>query len=242
MEPARAEIVIHHGVRYKPDLVLPFYSHTRRTQAEQSEDRALGINRNAFSNLFAQHIDLGPAFEALGLIKPDWASSENAFQAAKCSCVADQRFVAGLSPGDAAKYGQGRMPLQDADRARLVQMGARQEDFVKRGAGWRRTATGRVPLVPRWDERKLDVMLAALRAKFVRTELSGLMRALQGHNVLFVEHTANDVQWADGGDGSGMNMLGKMLTQVFLEIRSGSTWQPDPAFLHAPNSEIVRYL
>jgi len=34
-----------------------------------------------------------------------------------------------------------------------------------------------------------------------------------------VENTANDHYWGDGGDGSGKNMLGKILMQVRDELR-----------------------
>jgi N-glycosidase YbiA len=34
-----------------------------------------------------------------------------------------------------------------------------------------------------------------------------------------VEHTENDDYWGDGGDGSGKNMLGRILTQVRESLR-----------------------
>jgi len=34
-----------------------------------------------------------------------------------------------------------------------------------------------------------------------------------------VEHTDNDSYWADGGDGSGRNMLGVLLMSVRKELR-----------------------
>ena len=39
-----------------------------------------------------------------------------------------------------------------------------------------------------------------------------------------LEHTKNDHYWADGGDGSGKNMLGKILmeTRVALSLDDGS--------------------
>ncbi len=33
-----------------------------------------------------------------------------------------------------------------------------------------------------------------------------------------VEHTTNDRYWADGGDGSGKNMLGRILMEVRDEL------------------------
>jgi predicted NAD-dependent protein-ADP-ribosyltransferase YbiA (DUF1768 family) len=35
-----------------------------------------------------------------------------------------------------------------------------------------------------------------------------------------IEHTANDSYWADGGDGSGKNMLGIILMEVRNKLRS----------------------
>lgn len=39
-----------------------------------------------------------------------------------------------------------------------------------------------------------------------------------------VEHTANDSYWADGGDGSGKNMLGRILEEVRTVIRLQRAW------------------
>jgi len=36
-----------------------------------------------------------------------------------------------------------------------------------------------------------------------------------------VEQTENDDYWGDGGDGSGKNMLGKILMRVRDELRDG---------------------
>lgn len=36
-----------------------------------------------------------------------------------------------------------------------------------------------------------------------------------------LQHTTNDMYWADGGDGTGRNQLGKTLVQVRQMIREG---------------------
>ncbi len=36
-------------------------------------------------------------------------------------------------------------------------------------------------------------------------------------------HTTNDSYWADGGDGSGKNMLGKLLMELRTELRQATT-------------------
>lgn len=64
-------------------------------------------------------------------------------------------------------------------------------------------------LRPGWETVKDMVMLTAIEAKAaqhpeVREALIGT-----GHDWL-VEHTANDTYWADGGDDSGLNMLGRL--------------------------------
>ena len=74
-----------------------------------------------------------------------------------------------------------------------------------------------IPLRPDWDTVKDDIMLTAVRAKFrqhedIRTKL------LETRDAVLVEHTANDSYWADGGDGSGKNMLGQILMQIRDEL------------------------
>ncbi|MCU1730767.1 MULTISPECIES: NADAR family protein [unclassified Pseudomonas] len=68
-----------------------------------------------------------------------------------------------------------------------------------------------------WDQARDPVMLEALRAKF--TQHADLRETLLGTgDAELVEHTKNDRYWADGGDGSGKNMLGKLLEQVRAEL------------------------
>jgi ribA/ribD-fused uncharacterized protein len=74
------------------------------------------------------------------------------------------------------------------------------------------------PLRRDWEEVKDKIMLEALRAKFSQNE--DLKEILLGTgDATLVEHTKNDKYWGDGGDGSGKNMLGKLLMQVREEIR-----------------------
>src|SRR3954462_5708472 len=69
-----------------------------------------------------------------------------------------------------------------------------------------------------WELVKLNVMREVVRAKF--TQHPELMAVLLGtEDALLVEHTANDVYWADGGDGSGQNWLGRILMEVREELR-----------------------
>jgi len=73
------------------------------------------------------------------------------------------------------------------------------------------------PLPDDWDEVKLDVMYRVVLAKF--TQHPDLRQLLMntGDSIL-IEHTRQDAFWADGGDGSGENWLGKILMLVRGEL------------------------
>ncbi|MFZ5698675.1 MAG: NADAR family protein [Pseudomonadota bacterium] len=63
-----------------------------------------------------------------------------------------------------------------------------------------------------WELVKDDVMRTALLAKFTQHEelRQGLLATGSAE---LIEHTPNDSYWADGGDGSGRNMLGVLLME-----------------------------
>jgi ribA/ribD-fused uncharacterized protein len=66
---------------------------------------------------------------------------------------------------------------------------------------------------------KDDIMREALRAKFTQHEdLRKIL--LETGDARLVEHTTNDRYWGDGGDGSGLNMLGKLLMELREELRN----------------------
>ncbi len=70
-----------------------------------------------------------------------------------------------------------------------------------------------------WETVKDDIMREALKAKFTQDEdLKKIL--LETGDALLVEHTANDNYWGDGGDGSGQNMLGKLLMELREELKS----------------------
>jgi ribA/ribD-fused uncharacterized protein len=74
------------------------------------------------------------------------------------------------------------------------------------------------PLRRDWESVKDDVMRRALAAKFDQhPELAELL--LSTGDEPLVEHTHNDVYWADGGDGSGKNMLGRLLVELRTKLR-----------------------
>lgn len=64
-----------------------------------------------------------------------------------------------------------------------------------------------------WESAKVGVMRAAVEAKFRQhDELRELL--LSTGDAKLVEHTESDAFWGDGGDGSGRNMLGRILMDV----------------------------
>lgn len=69
------------------------------------------------------------------------------------------------------------------------------------------------PLRRDWEAVKDDVMREAVRAKFEQhPKLRELL--ISTGDARIVEHTSNDSYWGDGGDGSGRNMLGRILMEV----------------------------
>jgi N-glycosidase YbiA len=74
------------------------------------------------------------------------------------------------------------------------------------------------PLRRDWESAKVEIMTRAVRAKFTQHEaLTALL--LGTGDAKIVEHTENDRYWGDGGDGSGKNMLGRVLMRVRAELR-----------------------
>jgi len=74
------------------------------------------------------------------------------------------------------------------------------------------------PLRKDWDEVKNDIMREAIHAKFTQYQtLKDIL--LASGNAEIIEHTANDNYWADGGDGSGQNWLGKLLMELREQLK-----------------------
>jgi ribA/ribD-fused uncharacterized protein len=86
------------------------------------------------------------------------------------------------------------------------------------------------PIRPDWESVKLAVMRTAVRAKFIQHE-SARRALLATGEATIVEHTPNDSYWGDGGDGSGQNMLGRMLMEIRDELRQRA--------LNAPSSGLA---
>lgn len=98
--------------------------------------------------------------------------------------------------------------------------GTPYEEAIRRAPTPRVAATlgrdRRQPLRADWEAVKEEVMLTALRAKFLQNpDLRA--RLLATGDARLVEHTANDRYWGDGGDGHGQNRLGALLERVRAE-------------------------
>jgi ribA/ribD-fused uncharacterized protein len=64
-----------------------------------------------------------------------------------------------------------------------------------------------------WEDVKDGIMYLAVHTKFTQYGFLKELLINTGNSIL-VEHTENDRYWGDGGDGSGRNMLGKILMKV----------------------------
>jgi ribA/ribD-fused uncharacterized protein len=64
-----------------------------------------------------------------------------------------------------------------------------------------------------WDRIRNEIMKKIVYEKFAQNE-SLKQQLLETGEETLVEHTSNDSYWGDGGDGSGKNMLGKILMEV----------------------------
>ena len=69
-----------------------------------------------------------------------------------------------------------------------------------------------------WESVKDQIMRKAVLSKF--TQHDDLQEVLLSTgDAKLVEHTTNDSYWGDGGDGSGKNMLGRILMEVREKLR-----------------------
>jgi ribA/ribD-fused uncharacterized protein len=69
-----------------------------------------------------------------------------------------------------------------------------------------------------WESVKVGIMREVVRAKFSQHEDIRQLLLSTG-DAKIVEHTENDSYWGDGGDGSGKNMLGRILMEVREELK-----------------------
>ena len=70
-----------------------------------------------------------------------------------------------------------------------------------------------LPLRADWEHVKDEIMRTAVWAK-VRQHGDVRELLISTGSAVIVERTSNDSYWGDGGDGSGRNMLGRILMEV----------------------------
>ncbi|MCK6623689.1 MAG: NADAR family protein [Anaerolineae bacterium] len=73
------------------------------------------------------------------------------------------------------------------------------------------------PLRLDWESVKLEIIREALWAKFTQHRKLRELLLATGEAVL-IEHTRNNY-WGDGGNGSGRNMLGRLLMETRARLR-----------------------
>ena len=85
------------------------------------------------------------------------------------------------------------------------------------------------PIRADWETAKDDVMRRAVRAKVEQHE--DVRRALAETGAAeIVEHTPRDAYWGDGPDGTGRNMLGRILMELRAEVLDPArAWKNDAA-------------
>lgn len=76
----------------------------------------------------------------------------------------------------------------------------------------------KVPIRSDWEEVKDEIMYRVVLAKFsAHAELKALLLSTGEEEI--VEQTTRDTYWGCGADGTGKNMLGKILMRVRSELR-----------------------
>jgi ribA/ribD-fused uncharacterized protein len=77
------------------------------------------------------------------------------------------------------------------------------------------------PIRTDWETVKDDIMKQAVTEKIEQHEkLKDLL--LSTGDAVLIEHTTNDHYWADGGDGTGKNMLGQILMEIRAQMKKGT--------------------
>lgn len=77
-----------------------------------------------------------------------------------------------------------------------------------------------------WHQIKDVYMWKALVAKYTQHDrLKKLLLSTESFDIF--EHTENDHYWGDGGDGSGKNVLGKMLMKLRAYLKRDNGQNPD---------------
>lgn len=90
------------------------------------------------------------------------------------------------------------------------------------------------PLRKDWHIVKDEIMYTAIRAKVEQhSKIKEIL--ISTGNCILVEHTTNDSYWADNGDGTGLNMLGKILMDVRKHLQGYTEEFYLPQWIAYPN-------
>lgn len=140
-------------------------------------------------------------------IRYEFYSSEAAYQAQKFENNDYRKLISQQkNAGDAAALG--RMDQMKQYEAASGNLAEKIKEFRDKGLKIRQD----------WNDIKDGIMLNVLREKFKQNPHLK-EKLLKTGNTILVEHTKNDNYWGDGGDGTGENMLGKLLMKVREEMR-----------------------
>ena len=115
--------------------------------------------------------------------------------------------LAGETWPSSEHYFQG-MKTGDPKRRELIRHAATASKAAKMGRARKATK-----IRPDWEQVKIKTMLDACLAKFTQDPKLEKLLVATGDAIL-IEHTTRDSYWGDGGNGSGNNMLGKVLMEV----------------------------
>lgn len=156
-----------------------------------------------FSNFWEEAVHIGDDDRP-------WRSTEHYFQAKKFEGAPDEEEIRqAATPKLSAQMGRDRNRPLRSDWNSILEFSAVPDGDSLRTRFER--YVGEPMLTKDW------VMLVALRAKFSQHEDLRNLLVSTGDAIL-VEHTVNDSYWGDAGDGTGKNMLGKLLMLVREEL------------------------
>ena len=235
---------------------LYFYSHTRRSPEEEEQDQQYDIDRRVFSNLYGTKgktefkVPFIPIMKHTVLGKLEGFCVEVFFQAAKCQNEIDAKFIFTLeNPKHVAFFGRGQLPLTASQMEsfrgevlaqedlntdlHLKRTGLQEEEVAQMDENGRKFVWVRKTVMRAdWGEVKDECMFHFLTCKFdSRPELRKLSE-LSVHDL--VETTKLDAYWGDGGDGSGFNVLGKLLSRLIRAQHNPSMQDFSSEGLHKP--------
>jgi len=233
--------------RFDDDLkAVRFYSHNKDYQYLSPEGanhwKNLGVKTRIFSNLYVAKISVPDKEDHFKGKYDHFESNEHYFQMYKYS-DADRNFIVRLSSNNVASYGQRRMRFEDKHLKIVRQLASDNQEYpkMKNGRPYEKGSTAEpILIVSNWDEKSIDVMHTAIRAKFSQhQDLADMLISTKG--CWLIEHTKNDFKWADGMTGKGTNYLGKLLMYVRQELIDKKEYELDRKFLKCPMDELIHY-